>query len=197
MDMHLQKRSPDLDLMSQPTICSTSQFPWYLYSILIVLEALAIPLTNAPSSTAVDTAIPLASTSNGRLSRKPWKSRKTATVFVSFIVHLPHFPDGLLWDNSRSNLPEGVKTKTWDQRMQKTKKEQAIKKLQAELRDEKQAEIVRFVPTSFDTFLSLTTNRRREAMMQRKKAAEERQRLEENKAKVRLKFLRWIRLLNH
>ena len=43
----------------------------------------------------------------------------------------------------RSHLPEGVKTKKWDDRMQKVKKEQAIKKLQAELKDEKLAEIQR------------------------------------------------------
>jgi hypothetical protein len=54
--------------------------------------------------------------------------------------------------------------------MQKTKKDQAIKKLQSELKDEKQAEITA----------------RRETIIQRRKATEERKRLEENKAKVRL-----------
>ena len=43
----------------------------------------------------------------------------------------------------RSHLPEGVKTKKWEDRMEKVKKEQAIKKLQAELKDEKLAEIQR------------------------------------------------------
>ena len=41
----------------------------------------------------------------------------------------------------RSHLPEGVKTKKWDDRMQKVKKEQAIKKLHAEPKDEKLSEI--------------------------------------------------------
>jgi len=40
-------------------------------------------------------------------------------------------------------MPEGVKTKSWEDRMEKTKKEMAIKKLQTELKDEKQAEITR------------------------------------------------------
>lgn len=44
---------------------------------------------------------------------------------------------------SRSHMPEGVKTKTWEDRMEKTKKETAVKKWQAELKEEKQAEIAR------------------------------------------------------
>jgi hypothetical protein len=43
----------------------------------------------------------------------------------------------------RSHLPEGVKTKQWEHRMEQTKRAQAIKKLQQELKDEKQAEIQR------------------------------------------------------
>ncbi|KAJ3491074.1 hypothetical protein NLI96_g1006 [Meripilus lineatus] len=91
--------------------------------------------------------LPLASSSSGRVSGKPWKSQKTATV--------------------RSNLPQGVKTK-WDERMEKTKKAKAIKLLQTELKEEKQAE----------------KQRRREITLERKKAAEERRRLEEEKAKM-------------
>jgi rRNA-processing protein CGR1 len=44
---------------------------------------------------------------------------------------------------SRSYLPEGVKTKSWDDRMQKTQRTMAIKKLQTELKEEKLAEIKR------------------------------------------------------
>ena len=44
---------------------------------------------------------------------------------------------------SRSLLPAGLKTKKWEDRMEKTKKEQAIKKLQTELKEEKAAEIQR------------------------------------------------------
>ncbi|PIL31649.1 hypothetical protein GSI_06351 [Ganoderma sinense ZZ0214-1] len=83
------------------------------------------------------------------------------------------FPRSLMLESPpvqirRSHLPEGVKTKKWDDRMQKVKKEQAIKKLQAELKDEKLAEI----------------QRRKEITLERKKAAEERRRLEEEKAKM-------------
>ncbi|CAL1695342.1 unnamed protein product [Somion occarium] len=100
------------------------------------------------SSTSIDvTPIPLGASSGGRVSGKPWKSQKTATV--------------------RSFLPEGVKSK-WEERMEKTKKEKAIKALQTELKEEKQAEI----------------KRRKEITLERKKAAEERRRLEEDKAKM-------------
>jgi len=92
--------------------------------------------------------VALASSSNGRTSGKPWKSRKSATV--------------------RSHIPNGVKAKSWQDRMEKTKKETAIKKLQTELKDEKRAEITR----------------RRQVTLDRKKAAEERRRLEEEKAKM-------------
>ncbi|KAL6310047.1 hypothetical protein BKA93DRAFT_182053 [Sparassis latifolia] len=67
-------------------------------------------------------AVPLASSSVGRVSGKPWKLQKSAAV--------------------RSNLPLGVKTK-WEVRMEKTKKAHAIKKLQTELREEKMAEVSR------------------------------------------------------
>ncbi|KAK7468756.1 hypothetical protein VKT23_003258 [Stygiomarasmius scandens] len=90
----------------------------------------------------------LASSSAGRISGKGWKSKKSATV--------------------RSHLPNGVKTKSWAARMEQTKKTLAIKKLEQELKDEKQAEI----------------NRRLEITRERRKAAEERQRLEQEKAKM-------------
>jgi hypothetical protein len=57
----------------------------------------------------------------------------------TFIRHLK------LIVKSRTHLPAGVKTKNWEERMEKTKRDQAIKKLQAELKDEKQSEITRFV----------------------------------------------------
>jgi len=62
-----------------------------------------------------------------------------------------------------------MKLKTWDDRMRKTHELKAIKKLEAELREDKQAEI----------------QRRREITKQRKEAAEERQRLENDKANMR------------
>ncbi|KAH8102503.1 hypothetical protein BXZ70DRAFT_928764 [Cristinia sonorae] len=108
-------------------------------------------MSDAPSSSIPTPAevvpIPVAPTSAGRVSGKPWKYTKSATV--------------------RSNLPEGVKSK-WSERMEKTKKEKAIKQLQTELKEEKQAEIAR----------------RREITLERKRAAEEKRRLEEDRAKM-------------
>ncbi|KAI0375318.1 hypothetical protein BV20DRAFT_1032566 [Pilatotrama ljubarskyi] len=106
------------------------------------LETISTPAGEMP-------VVPLAHTSGGRVSGKAWKVPKSATV--------------------RSHLPEGVKTKKWEERMQKTRKEQAIKKLEEELKQEKADEI----------------KRRKEITLERKKAAEERRRLEEAKAKVR------------
>lgn len=63
-----------------------------------------------------------------------------------------------------------MKTKRWEDRLQKKLKDASIKKLEAELREEKTAEL----------------RRRREITQDRKRAAEERQRLEEDKVKVRL-----------
>lgn len=96
---------------------------------------------------------------------------------------------------SRSHMPEGVKTKRWEDRMQKTQKEKAIKQLQTELKEEKQAEIRRFVTLFSFHYQKLSIanmfDRRKEITAERKKAAEERRRLEEDKAKVKLcKYLR-------
>ncbi|KIP12474.1 hypothetical protein PHLGIDRAFT_61806 [Phlebiopsis gigantea 11061_1 CR5-6] len=94
------------------------------------------------------TAIPLAPSAAGRVSGKAWKTQKVAMV--------------------RTHLPDGVKSKSWADRMQKTQKAKSIKMLEANLKEEKQAEI----------------KRRREITLERKKAAEERRRLEEDKAKM-------------
>uniref|UniRef100_A0A8H7Y7A4 rRNA-processing protein n=1 Tax=Psilocybe cubensis TaxID=181762 RepID=A0A8H7Y7A4_PSICU len=96
--------------------------------------------------------VSLASSSNGRVSGKPWKERKTATVSMS----------------SRSHLPLGVKTKSWEARMQKTQKSLAIKKLENELKDDRKAEL----------------ERRREVTAERKRIQEEKLRLEEAKAQM-------------
>ncbi|KAJ7125720.1 hypothetical protein C8R43DRAFT_1090517 [Mycena crocata] len=87
--------------------------------------------------------IPLAPSSSGRVSGKSWKPLKTATVYAFLSL-------------------------SWEDRVAQTKKAQAIKKLQTELKDEKQAE----------------ATRRREITQARKKAAEDRRRLEEDKAKM-------------
>ncbi|KAI5123558.1 hypothetical protein M0805_003377 [Coniferiporia weirii] len=90
----------------------------------------------------------LAPSAAGKQSGKPWKTQKSAS--------------------RRSHLPDGVKTKSWDDRMKEKKKKDAMKKLETELKEEKQAEL----------------KRRKEITQERKKAAEERQRLEEDKAKM-------------
>ncbi|KAL4070830.1 hypothetical protein J3A83DRAFT_3289941 [Scleroderma citrinum] len=92
----------------------------------------------------ISNPIPLASSSNGRVSGKPWKA---ATI--------------------RSQAPKGRKIQ-WEERMERTKREQAIKELENELKEEEQAE----------------KQRRRQITMERKKAAEERRKLEEEKTKM-------------
>ncbi|KAI9461794.1 hypothetical protein HD554DRAFT_2176159 [Boletus coccyginus] len=87
----------------------------------------------------------LAQSANGRVSGKPWKLAKTATV--------------------RSQSSAGHKTK-WHVRMEKTTREHAVKKLEVELKQEKQAE----------------KQRKREITLQRQRASEERRRLEQEKA---------------
>ncbi|KAF9015511.1 hypothetical protein BDQ17DRAFT_1341198 [Cyathus striatus] len=107
-------------------------------------------MSNHPASMlpSPEPLLSLASSSNGRVSGKPWKLQKFATV--------------------RSHLPPGVKTTSWEARKEKEKKAAAIKKLQIELKDEKQAEI----------------QRRREITLERKNAADEKRRLEEAKAQM-------------
>jgi len=65
-------------------------------------------------------------------------------------------------------MPAGVKTKNWEDRMQKTKRARAIKKLQVELRDEKQSEI----------------QRRRQITKERKQAAAEKKKIQDEKTKL-------------
>ncbi|KAM6498418.1 Cgr1 [Amanita muscaria] len=92
--------------------------------------------------------VALRASSNGRVSGKPWKAHNDATV--------------------RSQMSRGLKTKNWDKRMEKTQKALAVKKLQDELKEEKETE----------------RRRRREVTMERKRAAEEKRRLEEEKTKM-------------
>ncbi|EKM83572.1 hypothetical protein AGABI1DRAFT_32545 [Agaricus bisporus var. burnettii JB137-S8] len=114
-----------------------------------------------------DSPIPLAQTSNGRTSGKPWKEHKSPAVSV-FHHHHDISLLNVVPPHRRSHLPEGVKTKQWEHRMEQTKRAQAIKKLQQDLKDEKQAEF----------------QRRRAVTLERRKAAEEKRRLEEAKAKM-------------
>jgi len=92
--------------------------------------------------------IPLASSSAGRVSGKAWKPLKSPTV--------------------RSHLQEGLKTKNWDLRMQMTQKKLAVKKLQEELRQEKDEEL----------------QRKREITKQRRQFAEEKKRMEDMKTQM-------------
>ena len=83
--------------------------------------------------------VPLPSSAAGRTSGKGWKDQKTPTVFVSARKRIA---TGLTTNlspsaYSRSQQSEGHKTK-WQERMNRTKKELAVKKLQQELRQEKE-----------------------------------------------------------
>ncbi|KDQ07695.1 hypothetical protein BOTBODRAFT_38594 [Botryobasidium botryosum FD-172 SS1] len=113
----------------------------------------SVPTTSCPAPTPVD----LRATSAGRTSGKNWKLQKSAT--------------------KRSHLPEGVRTKSWEERMAKTTREAAIKKLEKEMKEEKQAE----------------ADRKRQAILDRRKAKEERERLELMKAKMSAKKLQRMR----
>ncbi|KAF8609215.1 hypothetical protein BDV93DRAFT_518060 [Ceratobasidium sp. AG-I] len=95
--------------------------------------------------------IQIANSSHGRVSGKGWKAQKTAT--------------------RRSYLQEGVKSKSWEERMRKTATETAVKRLHKELIEEKAAEAAR----------------RRAVSQDRKKARAERARLEELAAKMSAK----------
>lgn len=89
--------------------------------------------------------------------------------------------------HSRSHLPLGVKVKSFEARMEATQKANAIKKLELELKEEKQAEIARCAihPSSvWKYILLISRSRRKQVTKERKQAAEERRRLEEDKARV-------------
>ncbi|KAI0721332.1 hypothetical protein C8T65DRAFT_631352 [Cerioporus squamosus] len=148
----LQTPSPKAQVMSEPEVLS-----------LAPSDSTAAAATTSPEQPS---ARPLAQTSGGRVSGKTWKAHKAATVYVCRPVSQLCQTSRIV--SRRSLLPDGLKTKKWEDRMEKTKKEQAIKKLQAELKEEKASEI----------------QRRKEITMERKKAAEERRRLEEDKAKM-------------
>lgn len=91
------------------------------------------------------------------MSGKPWKDRKPAS--------------------KRTHLSEGLKTKSWDERMRKKTEAAAVKKLERELKEERQAEI----------------QARVEKIRERRKAKEERERLEFMKAKMSQKKIDRIR----
>ena len=69
------------------------------------------------------------------------------TKETNCVIHLSSAFPLLTLSPSRSHLQAGVKTKNWEDRMKKTQKALSIKKLQAELREEKQAELRRLVIT--------------------------------------------------
>ena len=102
-----------------------------------------IQATEASSSLSLESqndAIAVAGSSGGRVSGKSWKYKKTPAVYVLSSSYVSRLIEKM---SRRSNLPEGVKS-AFSARMEKTKKEQAIKKLQTELREEKQAERTRY-----------------------------------------------------
>lgn len=81
--------------------------------------------------------IPLAASALGRTSGKSWKARKLATVYIN--DSLIQFISRLTLC-SRSQMSDGLKSKSWEERMEQTKKASAVKKLQTELKEEKDAE---------------------------------------------------------
>lgn len=81
-----------------------------------------------------------------------------------------------------------MRTKSWEERRRKDTQAAATKKLETELKEEKQAEIAAYVCRSchYQRRLIHTRFRRRtEKIRARRKAKEERERLEIMKAKVR------------
>lgn len=110
----------------------------------VVLQLPADSPAQSTSTSAGDaTVVPLAHSVSGRVSGKAWKVPKTATVYA-LVPKPPPFRCTYQPLNRRSHLPEGVKTKKWEERMEKTKKEQAIKKLQSELKQEKVDDLKRY-----------------------------------------------------
>ena len=71
------------------------------------------------------------------------KKQLQRTSYVSPPFYLLYLP---LLHFSRSHLPPALKSRSFSDRMERTSKALAIKKLQAELKEEKQAEIQRCEP---------------------------------------------------
>ncbi len=69
--------------------------------------------------------------------------------------------------------------------MKKNQKALAIKKLETELKEEKQAELQRCAPSQPLCIVANSPRRRRAITLERKQHAEEKRRLEEAKAQVR------------
>jgi len=102
----------------------------------------------AASSTTIEEAKPIIELNNsahGRVSGKGWKLEKAATRYVlhwiAFQRHVTQFTISLY---RRTQMADSLKT-PWQERMEKTKREKAIKKLQQELKEEKQADITRYI----------------------------------------------------
>lgn len=148
------------------------------------------------------TPIPLGKSSAGRLSGKSWKTSKSPTVYafltnrIGFAaLHLTIFHN----THRRSHLPVGVKSKSWEERKKKDTKLVAVKALEKELKDEKQAEIQRCEQVSNlfkKSFLNdIKICRKRDITKERRERVEEKKRLEEMKAKVRHLLQHFLRHL--
>lgn len=107
------------------------------------------PSVNKDAETSL--ALPLAPSANGRLSGKGWKVQKMAAL--------------------QSQHAQIYQSKKWRERMRMTQKTLAIKLLQNELKDEKQAE----------------KDRRKAITLQRKRATQDREREERLKAEMGLR----------
>jgi hypothetical protein len=78
-----------------------------------------------------------------------------------------------------------VKTTSWAERREKDTKAAAVRKLEQELKDEKQAEIARYGCLPSSSVHTPILSRRKEITLERRRAAEERRSADELKAKVR------------
>ncbi|KAH7104629.1 hypothetical protein BKA62DRAFT_741911 [Auriculariales sp. MPI-PUGE-AT-0066] len=109
-------------------------------------------------------AFHLAPSANGRTSGKWWKEPKSATVYAQHA----HRDFALIATYRRSQLSVGRKTRSFDERMARTQRDAAVKKLASEIKADDAADKLR----------------RRTVTKERKAAAEERQRLELAKAQM-------------
>ncbi|CDZ97663.1 Cgr1 [Phaffia rhodozyma] len=118
------------------------------------MSSSSTPAPTASSSSSASTeTLALGHSSGGRVSGKFWKASRAPTV--------------------RSMMPAGVKSASWEARQEKRKKDEAIKLLQNQLKEEREAE----------------EERKRTAIKDRRTRLEEKKRLEEMAARMSAKKL--------
>lgn len=143
-----------------------------------------------PSNSSMDqqdSPIPIASSSNGRVSGKPWKTRKTPTMCVLHTMSMSVIPTGYSPVGHTCSRLSNRETSTIGWR--KPAKRRLLKNCKRCLRKKNRlkfnGETFR-APVSHSFYTVSTSHRRREVTLERRKAAEERKRAEELKAQVRV-----------